>query len=413
MDAVRPRALAQLTNRVDDFRARLPEESPSFSPQVGRALTRLLDLASLERILVDQELRHPRATMARNGRALPPSAYTNAGRSKDGTLVNASLVGRELAAGASLMIVDLISCWRPVADFCRRLSYELGRPVSAGSVLTPAGAQGFSHHYDLYSIFAVQLMGRKTWQLCRPTWPLPLESVEQSWQGGRHLDEDERLRIKHGDPDVVVEMQAGDVLWLPRGWIHNVFATDEPSLHLTLNVYGQSRHTLTKSIVDILGREEGFRQALPVEFLRSAGSAAREILGQVTERIATLDPDEVARAAVDRIRASWYPPRSQPLLEAFLTDEHLARFSGVVTVREAVLSMRRTPDGRLDIDTGQRQLMLEPAAAGLVEASLRADDGGQIPLARLRSALGHSTVATLKPLLGAGIATLVGGPADE
>ncbi len=352
--------------------------------------------------------------MVRDGVSLPAAAFTNAGvpgyRGSDPALVNVPLLAQEFSRGASVILKDLSSCWRPVTDFCRRLSYELGRPVGAGAFLTPAGAQGFGHHYDMYSIFAVQLSGRKTWQLYRPAWNLPLELLEQSWQNGRLLSAEDRRRIAHGEPDMVVDLAAGDVLWLPRGWIHNVFATDDTSLHLTIQLHGLTEHRMVDALKVMLAQDEDFRGALPVDFVRSpetAGPAAQEFLAKVGARISAIDPGDLTQVMADRIRASWYPPRCQPVSELLLTDADLAGYDGLRTVREAVLGLTRTAAGGLAIDTGHRQLILEADAAGLVGPSLEADDERPIPLRRCRDVLGEATLPVLRQLLGSGVAMLV------
>ena len=411
------RALPLLASHPEDFAGQLPEELPAMSARVAESLRELLDLQAVEEILADQYLKPPLIQLVRSGAPLPPAAYTNAGvsnyKGQDPGQVNLSLLRQELQGGTTLILNKIFNYWRPVGDFCRRLSYELGSPVNANSYLTPAGAQGYSHHHDTHSAFIVQLYGRKVWRLYRPARKLPLEILEQTWQGGRLLSDDDRERIYHGEPDMVCELAAGDALWLPRGWIHDVFSTDCASLHLTLGILPVSGQALLASVRENLIEDEAFRRSLPVNFSRSAQAAelaAEQFLTQLRTWIAEVEPSDLSLAAADRLRAVWYPPRCQPVTATFLTDEELAGYDGLVAVREAVLVYERMVTGDLQIDTGHQKFVLEPAAGDLFGAALAADDAQPVPLERYRAVLGTKILQIVQQLLGAGVANLVRRP---
>lgn len=111
--------------------------------------------------------------------------------------------------------------WR----LCASLESSLGCLVGCNAYITPEGHQGLAPHYDDVSIFCCQISGRKRWKLYSANPPL-----------ANHCSGDldsESL----GVPLQEVEMTPGDVLYLPRGVIHQAIGTDETSVHLTISTY--------------------------------------------------------------------------------------------------------------------------------------------------------------------------------
>jgi hypothetical protein len=129
--------------------------------------------------------------------------------------------------GKSVVIMGMQQRWPAVAELCRNLEVVFHCPVHANMYLTPAGSQGFSAHYDPHEVFILQLEGAKHWRLYDRTELLPLASD------------------KSGAPEFPlgaardVCLQPGDLLYIPRGHVHDAFTTDTFSLHLTvgINVY--------------------------------------------------------------------------------------------------------------------------------------------------------------------------------
>ena len=93
----------------------------------------------------------------------------------------------ELKAGATL-VVNGFEHYSPTA---LRLCAEVGRFRSAAAVgnayLSIGGRGTFGRHWDTHDVFALQLLGRKRWQVFAPTFPLPL---------GVHRSEAERPTVR-------------------------------------------------------------------------------------------------------------------------------------------------------------------------------------------------------------------------
>ncbi len=85
----------------------------------------------------------------------------------------------------------------------------------------------FGKHWDTHDVFAIQLIGKKRWRLFPPTLPLPL-----SYQTSKK-SQDAPPQIASAE----YVLQQGDILYIPRGWWHEVVPLDEDSMHLSVGTY--------------------------------------------------------------------------------------------------------------------------------------------------------------------------------
>jgi lysine-specific demethylase/histidyl-hydroxylase NO66 len=116
--------------------------------------------------------------------------------------------------------------FRPVHSLLSLLEHEFGNMVGANAYLTPpCGAQGFAPHYDDIEAFVCQLEGRKRWRVYAPLKP----SERLPRTSSRDYDPSE-LRRAGAQPVFDVVLEPGDVLYMPRGWIHQACTLPEASL---------------------------------------------------------------------------------------------------------------------------------------------------------------------------------------
>jgi len=113
------------------------------------------------------------------------------------------------------------------------LEVEFQCMVGANAYLTPArSSQGFAPHYDDIDAFCLQLEGSKRWKVYEPTMKLPRTSSED------FTPEDlESMKLV-----LDVTLNEGDLLYMPRGWIHQACTlrdNNQHSLHLTISTMQQ------------------------------------------------------------------------------------------------------------------------------------------------------------------------------
>lgn len=173
--------------------------------------------------------------------------------------------------------------------------------VGANAYLTPpSGSQGFAPHYDDIEAFCLQLEGKKRWKVYAP--------LQKSERLPRTSSEDYvEADLRDVEPALDVVLKPGDVLYMPRGWIHQactIDGTDGYSLHLTVSAMQQWAWA---DLMELLlpealqsaasGDSTMLRQGLPRGFLNYMGAMydqkdTAEILEQKAEQDRTAAMDE-------------------------------------------------------------------------------------------------------------------------
>ncbi len=304
-----PSALARCTS-VDA--AVFAAEHWSRTPLLSRAkelpapFDDLLSVADVDELVADRALRTPFFRTVSEGGSLPlPVRTVTAGARRIGDLVDGDALAAQHTDGATLVLQSVHRMHPPVARFCRDLAAELGHATQCNAYITPAGEhQGFDFHHDTHDVFVLQVSGRKRWIVHEPVVRLPLASQPQA---GAHL-------VREGaEPLLDVELEAGDVLYLPRGYVHAALTTDEHSVHLTVGVLSTTWHDVLSDVVSLAAREESFRDALPVQPVDGLARSLPELLRRAAAWVEQLPPAEVEQVVRRRLERA-VPVEPLPLL---------------------------------------------------------------------------------------------------
>jgi hypothetical protein len=134
--------------------------------------------------------------------------------------------------------------------------------VQANAYITPPQNRGFDDHYDVHDVFVLQIEGTKRWIIHEPVLPDPLR--DQVWTD-RRADVADAAK---GEPYIDTVLEPGDVLYLPRGWLHAAQAQGEVSIHLTLGIHSWTRYALAEQLAQdalaLLRDDPEMRRTLPL-----------------------------------------------------------------------------------------------------------------------------------------------------
>ena len=234
----------------------------------------------------------------------------------------------EYAQSKSLQIYRLEQRWQPVATLCRSLEATLRHPVNAAMFLTPKDSQGADVHYDNVDVFILQISGFKHWRIYKPTLSLPLREMADG------IPEEDLV-----EPIQEVRLNPGDLLYMPRGYPHEAFASETSSLHITVAVQVFRWVDLISAALARLGTKDlRFRRAVPVGALgnRESTDALRDQFGELLQHFArTARVEEALDALGDRFisnlpvlpAAHFVPPED---IEQIDLDTVLERGEGVI-----------------------------------------------------------------------------------
>ncbi|OON71477.1 cupin domain-containing protein [Streptomyces tsukubensis] len=204
----------------------------------------LFSSAAVDELISRRGLRTPFLRVAKNGSTLHESSFTSSagvGATISDQLDDTAL-WREFADGSTLVLQALQRTWGPVAELSAGLSAELGHPVQANAYVTPPQNRGFDDHYDVHDVFVLQIEGTKRWIIHSPVHPDPLR--DQPWTDRRSAV----AEAAKDEPRIDTVLEPGDVLYLPRGWLHAAEAQGAVSIHLTLGVHSWTRYALAEQL---------------------------------------------------------------------------------------------------------------------------------------------------------------------
>ncbi len=203
---------------------------------------------------------------------------------------------RKLYFQGQTVILNSVEDFDPcVARLARSIETEMGARVQVNSYLTPPSAQGFRPHYDTHDVLVAQIEGEKRWKVYGSDSVCPLNEMVD---GGPDLR-------KSTQPPEEIHLKPGDVLYIPRGWVHEATTNQIASLHLTIGIHPPlGKDLLNAAIEALVGRYPELREALPVGPLNVPEK--RECLvnrfAQLVELFSThATADEAARVIDDQL----------------------------------------------------------------------------------------------------------------
>jgi cupin superfamily protein len=289
----------------EEFLAERWEKKPLVVPRAeeGR-FDDLLSVTDVERLLTSGGLRFPGFRLAKAGAKLEVSSYTKDLSWRPSPFTGTADVERVLAEfeeGATIVLQALHLNWPPLAEFCRSLEAELGHPVQANAYFTPRSAQGLPVHHDTHDVFSLQVAGEKRWLVYQPAWELPL----------KHQRYKAETMGEPGDPVLDVTLQAGDTLYLPRGWLHEAKTSETDSLHITVGVNVYTWTDAFRAALDSCAGEVGFRRS-------PGGEGADDLLARLAEQLA---PERVERRRRRKLVRTRRPILGGQLSQLRVLDE--------------------------------------------------------------------------------------------
>ena len=319
-----------------------------------------------------------RLQLFHDGKPIPARLYTtppfgpgwrpgqvNTGQLDDGRL-NVLLRG-----GASVVLNGIQSFHPPVRPVADALESALGSYAGINLYASWMPTRGFSTHWDDHDVFILQVAGRKRWQLYGETRRFPLVR-------------DAEPNPRPGEAVWSGVIDAGDVLYVPRGWWHDARAEGNDgadgfgSVHLTCSVLPLTGLDFLSWLSGRLARHEAFRRDLPHP-ADGAGEDHYAALGQLV-----LDElrGDVGRRFNDHLRSTWSErtrtnlgPRIEPW-RAPDWGRHRIRLRG-----GARASLRRDAGGDAVLEANGYRRTFDGRCMDLLASLLR---GGAVSVGALR-----------------------------
>jgi ribosomal protein L16 Arg81 hydroxylase len=179
------------------------------------------------------------------------------------------------------VVVDGIEQYvRTIGTLARALEVELNFPVQVNAYLTPPESSGLVPHYDDHDVLILQLQGSKTWHLYEGADRPPREIQR---------DSDKAVALESLPAPTDLRLEPGDVLYVPRGRVHEAETHSETSVHLTVGIHAPTVLMLAiGTLYSQSFRDDRLNAQLPVRHLDDPQVDA-ELEKLVHEAIAGVD----------------------------------------------------------------------------------------------------------------------------
>ncbi|WP_157642608.1 JmjC domain-containing protein [Burkholderia ubonensis] len=169
----------------------------------------------------------------------------------------------------------------------------------ANLYVSPKGPSGFGCHFDDHDIFAIQLHGSKRWTIHAPTYHSPNRG-----------DKSFHLPSPKGKPMKEYILSAGDGLYLPFGYWHDVEAVSDISMHVTIGLDFIRKLDALKLILEELTKDRFFRDKMNYSVIEAE---AYELKERLVEAIRGLDIEKF----LAKLREQQHEKRAKFNLPAF------------------------------------------------------------------------------------------------
>ena len=139
-----------------------------------------------------------------------------------------AVIAESLRKGATVRVRDADKFDAGLGRFAEEIRRRFMAQSQINVYLTPPSQMGFAPHFDTTDAFIVQCAGRKEWKIFHEySNKTELPVMETVWDAGR---------FRPCGAAENITLRPGDVLYVPRGAMHEAFCTERESMHLTISI---------------------------------------------------------------------------------------------------------------------------------------------------------------------------------
>lgn len=138
------------------------------------------------------------------------------------------VIAEQIQRGATIRFRNLENYRTELSALANAVGHQFKCTTDINAYLTPGHNQGFPPHFDNTDVIVVQVLGTKQWRLYHDyshRTELPLRDTP--WDADKYQPRDDGQHL---------ELQVGDVLYVPRGGMHAAACETTMSLHLTISL---------------------------------------------------------------------------------------------------------------------------------------------------------------------------------
>ncbi len=220
---------------------------------------------------------------------VPPGGYCRRTVNRNWQQVmqpDAEMVAAMIRRGASLLLDQVETLHSGVLSVVNTLQDRLGAKCSANLYFSCNARRAFDSHCDRHDAYALQIYGSKRWCIYEGRADNPIEH-----ELFKNVPQIEYDRMK-GRVAEELEMQPGDLLYLPRGQFHDALASSEISVHVTFGCTEPIGLDWLTQLWNCAVQESVFRTELPDADADDGEEALKAHLHDLFDRLRKIAVDQ-------------------------------------------------------------------------------------------------------------------------
>ena len=217
----------------------------------------LLTIGMVSSFLERGDLRLSCMRLIKDGMDLPTSFYTKSAKIKEvhyNDFIDHEKIFKLFSDGATISLAGLHQSMPSLHRLCSHMQAESGQTPQVNAYLTPAFSKALKPHYDVHDVFVLQVYGSKIWRLYS-------DPVEFAYKPHEGILNTKSMTFRE------ITLDQGDLLYIPRGYVHDAYTTECSSLHATLGLLPTTWGELIGYLVESSQYDLEFRKPLHLERL--------------------------------------------------------------------------------------------------------------------------------------------------
>jgi len=246
---------------------------------------------------------------------IPAAKYCVPAAGRDGGQVlrpDPAKVQHFLGQGATLVANDIDHLSGGLTAFSKAMEQAFGGKVQGNLYCSSKRRQGFAAHFDTHDVYAVHVEGTKTWHIYEGRATDPIAHPMFKTLGREHHEK------AKGKLLMDVQMEPGDLLYLPRGQYHDALADEGGAVHIAFGVtYPIGMDVMSYLFEKVIGRD-AFRANLPRPNIQDRDSLD-ERLASLAEDLQSVLADPKTKAEIVSLQKGFAYPRHRYDLDKLLS----------------------------------------------------------------------------------------------
>lgn len=367
----------------------IKRQSPDFYASV-------VTLGDLNTLIGGAHLSTPPLRVARNGEEVDSKVYAYPTSSPNCHWSDATVDKERLLAkfydGYTIVVME----YEQHSAAMLRLRHDVERAFQSAArthvYITPRNAQGFSPHWDPTNVFILQFAGTKDWAIYDS--PVSLPTNRQLLYPGEWTPV---------EPTLTATLEPGDLLYIPRGFVHEARSGNAVSGHVTVELRTLTWADLLRQIAARAKDDPWLRRPLPIDYRSVASNDA--FLRHVHKFFHNAD----LPAAIEKIREDFAEERLTDATDRLADYVKLPLIDAAsrLRIRSVVCHELRNGGRKAVLKFDRKTLEFPASAATTLRFMMKAGEFAVSALPGVRKA----NLVLCETLVREGFLTIAGAPA--